>query len=86
MLLIQQYYNNTFCHFNYHSIFFLARNAIKDSYNLGLYMLLRPHVVVYLDASVDAVMKNVKERDNPWDKVMKEEKMIDRILHQMRLP
>jgi len=45
-----------------------TRNAIKDSYNLGLYMLLRPHVVVYLDASVDAVMKNVKERNNPWDK------------------
>ena len=46
-----------------------ARDAIKDSYHLTLHRLLRPHVLVYLDAPADTVMKNIKARGNPWDKV-----------------
>jgi len=42
--------------------------AIKAIYRNGLYFLSRPHVVLYLDAPVETVMKNIKERNNPWDK------------------
>jgi len=45
-----------------------TRDAIKDSYHLTLHRLLRPHVLVYLDAPADTVMKNIKARGNPWDK------------------
>jgi len=45
-----------------------TRDAIKHSYHIGLCHLQRPHVLVYLDASVDTVMRNIKARGNPWDK------------------
>jgi len=45
-----------------------TRSAIKQSYHIFLHRLQRPHVVVYLDAPVDTVMKNIKARGNPWDK------------------
>jgi len=45
-----------------------TRDALKQSYKLGLHRLQRPHVTVYLDAPVDTVMKNIKARGNPWDK------------------
>jgi len=45
-----------------------TQKAIKTCYRQGLHFLLRPHVVLYLDAPVETVMKNIKERNNPWDK------------------
>lgn len=45
-----------------------TRDAIKHSYRIGLPHLQRPHVVVYLDATVDTVMRKIKARGNPWDK------------------
>merc|ERR1712111_94893 len=45
-----------------------TRDAIKHSYHIGLCHLQRPHVLAYLDASVDTVMRNIKARGNPWDK------------------
>ena len=47
-----------------------ARKAIKGFYKNSLHMLQRPHVVLYLDAPVETVMKNIKARNNPWDKVL----------------
>jgi len=45
-----------------------TRKAIKGFYKNSLHMLQRPHVVLYLDAPVETVMKNIKARNNPWDK------------------
>jgi len=42
--------------------------AIKKIAHQGLYMLNRPHVILYLDAPAETVIKNIKERNNPWDK------------------
>lgn len=45
-----------------------TRNAVKLSQKWGLVHLLRPHLLVYLDAPTDVVMRNIKARGNPWDK------------------
>jgi len=45
-----------------------TRDAIKKSYHIGLHRLQRPHVLVYLDAPAETVMRNIKARGNPWDK------------------
>jgi len=45
-----------------------TRNAIKLSQKWGLINLLRPHLLVYLDAPTEVVMRNIKARGNPWDK------------------
>lgn len=45
-----------------------TRSAYKESTFSTLYLLQRPHVIIYLDAPAEAVMKNIKARGNPWDK------------------
>jgi len=45
-----------------------TRTAYKDMTFRTLYYLQRPHVIIYLDAPAEAVMKNIKARGNAWDK------------------
>jgi len=45
-----------------------TRIAYKTSHKWSMLHLLRPHVLIYLDAPVDVVMRNIKARGNPWDK------------------
>jgi len=45
-----------------------TRIAYNDMTYRTLYYLQRPHVIIYLDAPAETVMKNIKARGNPWDK------------------
>ena len=37
-------------------------------YEESLHFMLRPNLIVYLDASVDTAMKNIAAKGNEWDK------------------
>jgi len=45
-----------------------TRTGYKAMQYRSIYYLQRPHVIIYLDAPAEAVMKNIKARGNPWDK------------------
>jgi len=45
-----------------------TRKAYKEALHMIMFRLMRPHLIVYLDAPADVVMKNIKARNNPWDK------------------
>jgi len=45
-----------------------TRKAYKEAQYMTFFKLLRPHLIVYLDAPADVVMKNIKARGNAWDK------------------
>jgi len=45
-----------------------TRHAYKNMLGFVMFQLLRPHLIVYLDAPSDVVMRNIKARGNAWDK------------------
>ena len=47
---------------------FAARQFYDAMVDNTLHHILRPNLIVYLDASVDAVMEKIKARGNEWDK------------------
>lgn len=47
---------------------FLARDHMYKCLEYTLPHLLRPNMVIYLDAPVDVVQKNIATRGNEWDK------------------
>ena len=55
-------YTNIFKHH------FAARDFYDGQNDNSLHYLLRPNLIIYLDASVDAVMKKIAARGNEWDK------------------
>lgn len=45
-----------------------TRKVYKRSLELSLHHIMRPNLILYLDAPVDVVQKNIQARGNEWDK------------------